>query len=252
MEINLNEFKALKVSFKDKICRIQFNRPESKNTIDSQTVIELTKILNYCEDKMNIVVLEGNDEVFCFGADFKQESSSDSKKREPGVLYDLWKKLACGSFVSIAYVKGRANAGGMGFVAASDIVIAGENAMFSLSELLFGLYPAMVMPFLIRKIGFQKAKYMALTTKPVNVQTAFEWGIVEAFGPKSDMILGQHLARLTKIPKSAVVAYKNYMNKLDLSIENLESVAVSENLKMFSDKENMERISQFTNTGQIL
>ena len=63
MEINLNEFKALKVSFKDKICRIQFNRPESKNTIDSQTLIELTKILNYCEDKMNIVVLEGNDEI---------------------------------------------------------------------------------------------------------------------------------------------------------------------------------------------
>ena len=99
MEINLNEFKALKVSFKDKICRIQFNRPESKNTIDSQTVIELTKILNYCEDKMNIVVLEGNDEVFCFGADFKQESSSDSKKRERSALRLVEK--ACLRFVCI-------------------------------------------------------------------------------------------------------------------------------------------------------
>nr|WP_269820011.1 enoyl-CoA hydratase-related protein [Bacillus velezensis] len=42
---------------------------------------------------------------------------------------------------------GVANAGGIGFVAASDIVIADDTAVFSLSELLFGLFPAMVLPF---------------------------------------------------------------------------------------------------------
>jgi len=62
----------------------------------------------------------------------------------------LWLRLATVRTVTISHVRGKANAGGIGFVAASDIVLADETAQFSLSELLFGLYPACVLPFLIR------------------------------------------------------------------------------------------------------
>jgi 3-carboxymethyl-3-hydroxy-acyl-[acp] dehydratase len=44
--------------------------------------------------------------------------------------------LATGPFVTISHVRGKANAGGLGFMAASDIVLAQEEAQFSLSELL--------------------------------------------------------------------------------------------------------------------
>ena len=95
--------------------------------------------------------------------------------------------------MSIAHVRGKANAGGIGFVAACDIVLADSAAVFSLSELLFGLMPACVLPFLVRRIGFAKANAMTLSTQPVGVQVAREWGLVDAFEENSDNLLRKHL-----------------------------------------------------------
>lgn len=101
-------------------------------------------------------------------------------------MYDLWLRLATGPYVTISHVRGKANAGGLGFVAASDIVLANETAQFSLSELLFGLYPACVLLFLIRRIGFQRAHYFTLMTQPISAKQACEWGLVDACEPLSE------------------------------------------------------------------
>lgn len=92
--------------------------------------------------------------------------SSDQVYR-PDLLYDLWLKMMNGPFITISHVRGTTNAGGFGFVAASDIVIADETAIFNLSELLFGLFPAMVLPFLTGKIGDQRAHYLTLKTNSI-------------------------------------------------------------------------------------
>ncbi len=69
------------------------------------------------------------------------------RERNPERLYDLWLRLATGPFITISHVRGRVNAGGIGFVATSDIVLAERSAQFSLSELLFGVFPARYFPF---------------------------------------------------------------------------------------------------------
>jgi hypothetical protein len=89
-------------------------------------------------------------EVFCFGADFKEIQKNFENKNQPGQqdpepLYNLWLQLALGPFITIAHVQGKTNAGGVGFVAACDVVLCDEKAVFSLSELLFGLMPACVL-----------------------------------------------------------------------------------------------------------
>jgi len=68
----------------------------------------------------------------------------------------MLKSLSTCNKVVIAKVEGKVNAGGVGLVAASDIVVAHTQATFGLSEALFGLLPACVMPFLIRKSVIKK------------------------------------------------------------------------------------------------
>src|SRR6185503_19576776 len=124
-----------------------------------------------------------------------------------GLMYDLWLRMATGPYVTIAHVRGTANAGGVGFVAASDIVLADETAQFSLSEMLFGLMPACVMPFLIRRIGFQRAHYMTLMTQPISVNQAYGWNLVDAHEKLSDALLKRHLMRLKCLSKNSIVRY---------------------------------------------
>lgn len=244
---------TIKARFEDSICFLQFNRPNAKNTINDLMIQECREVIDQCYDAIKIVVFEGLPEVFCFGADLQGNLSQGESKEQgeynPQSLYELWMKMARGPFITISHVRGQANAGGMGFVAASDIVIADNTASFSLSELLFGLLPAMVLPFLIQKIGYQKANYMVLMTKPICVQQAYEWGIVDTYQEKSEQLLWQHISRLKRLPKMGIEKYKNYMGKLNNSVVECMETAVKTNTEVFSDSQNLERIYQFVRNG---
>lgn len=251
-------YQTLKLKIQQDICFIQINRPEANNTINEQMIEEFSEVLSICEESMKVVVLEGLPEVFCFGADFQgisdEQASSTSEKnpqQNPEPLYQIWLRLAMGSFVSVAHVRGKANAGGVGFVAACDIVLSEEAAVFSLSELLFGLMPACVLPFLIRRTGFSKANYMTMMTQPVSAKQALEWGLVDACEVNSSNLLRKHLLRLRRLSKSGVSRYKKYMNSLDDSLIVAKSKALKGNQDVFSDPHNLKMISRYVETGKF-
>jgi polyketide biosynthesis enoyl-CoA hydratase PksH len=258
--MNVAAYETIKVRFQDSICFLEIDRPEANNTINGQLVAELNEALSACEESATVVVLSGSPEVFCYGADFKavarrnpvlaiREGHRQEEDAGPGPLYDLWLRLATGPYVSIAHVRGQANAGGVGFVAASDIVLADESAQFSLSELLFGLYPACVLPFLIRRIGFQKANYLTLMTQPIAARQAMEWGLVDAVEPQSEVLLRRHLQRLRRLSKTAIRRYKNYASRISMPLRDLKSAAVAGNLEVFSDTGNLQAITRYVEHG---
>jgi polyketide biosynthesis enoyl-CoA hydratase PksH len=232
---------------------IRLNRPEARNTIDDRLVDECRRALAEIEDSITIVVIEGSPEVFCFGADFQQIERAlpegGRREQDPGPLYDLWLRLASGPFISVAHVRGQANAGGVGFVAACDIVLAEAAAGFSLSELLFGLYPACVLPFLIRRIGFQKAHYMTLMTQPVPAHQACQWGLVDACEADSRDLLRRHLLRLRRLSKEAIIRYKEYLNRLDDFLVRSRALALAGNREVFANAQNLRMISRYVQTG---
>lgn len=246
-------YETIKVDFQESICFLQIYRPEAGNTINSQLVAECNDVLSACEESATVVVLSGSPEVFCAGADFKGIAGSAKTGQphdgDPEPLYDLWLRMATGPYVTISHVRGRANAGGVGFVAASDIVLADETAQFSLSELLFGLYPACVLPFLIRRIGFQKANYLTLMTQPIPVKQAAEWGLVDAWEPVSEPLLRRHLQRLRRLSKPAIRRYKNYMGRINPPLLDLKAPAVDANREMFSDAGNLQAITRYVEHG---
>ena len=156
-------FQAVRTWRDGAICQLQIHRPEAANTINATLVDECHRVLDDCESWASVVVLSGLPEVFCFGADFRG-LRDQAQAHDPGSLYRLWLRLAQGPFVSVAQVRGKANAGGVGFAACCDLVLCDDAASFSLSELLFGLVPACVLPFLVRRVWSTAAT--ATTRRP--------------------------------------------------------------------------------------
>ncbi|MBP2000177.1 polyketide biosynthesis enoyl-CoA hydratase PksH [Paenibacillus shirakamiensis] len=248
-------YETISVRYTDQICYLQMNRHEANNTINDQLVEECAHVLSSCQEKITIVVLEGLPKVFCMGADFENMyatlASGQPLENRPEPLYDLWLQLKHGSFISIAHVRGKVNAGGVGFVSACDIVIADDTAEFSLSELLFGLFPACVMPFLIQRIGTQKTHYMTLMTKPISVVDAYDWGLVDAYDSQSELLIRKHLLRLKKLSKSAIKNYKRYLRSFQQQVYTSKLSALSANESMFSDPQILDKIYRFVEKGQF-
>lgn len=248
-------YQTIRVRFDGPVCTLQLHRPEANNTINERMAEECLDFLNCNRSAIRILVLEGLPEVFCFGADFQAIDDNISrgagKGSTPETLYDVWLQLATAPFVSVAHVRGKVNAGGVGFVAACDIVVADESAVFSLSEMLFGLMPACVLPFLVRRTGFQRAHYMTLMTQPFSVQQAESWGLVDAWEAKSENLLRRHLLRLRRLSTAGIERYKRYMNVLDDSLHTRKLDALAANREVFSDHENLAKISRFVEQGTL-
>jgi 3-carboxymethyl-3-hydroxy-acyl-[acp] dehydratase len=247
---NLN---TLKVRLESDVGYLQIYRPDANNTINDELIKECHLVLDEFRQSAKIVVVEGLPQVFCFGADFKgmveHAQNENSSSHKPNDLYQLWLTLAQGPFVSIAKVEGKVNAGGVGFVCACDIVLSHESVMFSLSELLFSLMPACVMPFLIQKVGRQKAHYMTLMTMPVSAKLAHDMGLVDMVGGDADELLRRHLLRLSRLTKTGITRYKDYLNSLDSYLSESQNKAIMANQQVFSDTQNLEKIVRYVNTG---
>jgi len=256
----ISGYQTIRFRREQSIGYLQFHRPEANNAINDTLIEECRQVLATHGPDMTVLILEGLPSVFLFGADFQAihqqgeqglTPENAANTSSPEALYELWLDLATGPYVTVAQVRGRANAGGIGFVAACDIVLAEPGAAFSLSELLFGLYPACVLPFLIRRIGHQRAHYMTLMTQPIPAETALAWGLVDAIDASSDELLRKHLLRLRRLSKKGIQRYKRYMAGLDPGLAAAQASAVAGNREVFADPENLADISRYVQTGQF-
>jgi polyketide biosynthesis enoyl-CoA hydratase PksH len=248
-------YETVKVRWIDGICFLQIHRPDAGNTINRRLVQECAAVVREAHDRATILVLEGLPELFCLGADFGElvaDPGGDPYDHgHAAALYDLWLALATGPFVSVAHVRGKVNAGGVGFVAACDVVVCDDRAVFSLSELLFGVLPACVLPFLIRRIGVAKANRLTVLTQPIAAEQALAWGLVDACDANSTNLLRRQLLRLRYLPKTGVARYKAYLGRLDDSLVSARAQAIAANHEAFSDPANLAGIERYVRTGHF-
>ncbi|NEP57565.1 MAG: enoyl-CoA hydratase/isomerase [Symploca sp. SIO2G7] len=248
------EYKTLKINHQSAVQRIQIYRPEANNSINSQLTQELFSALQFAEaeETVKIVILEGLPDVFCTGMDFQELVEGKDIDSEAGAhgYYNILKHMSQSSKVIVSFVRGKVQAGGVGFVAASDLVIADETATFVLSELLFGLLPACVLPFLIRRVGFQKAYRLSLTTQPISALDAYKWGLIDEYG-NDNKLLNQYIRRLKCLPPSGVKELKNYMNQLWIIQQETQSLAVSTISKLLADSNVQEKIQRYRREGLL-
>lgn len=228
------------------IWRARLLRPE----IDAALVHALRDVVAQCEaGQGTVLVLEGGAEAFCVGGDL--QATAGGGDYDPAPLYDLWQRLSDGPFVSVALVRGRATAGGVGLAACCDIVLADRTANFSLPEMLFGLHPACVMPFLMRRVGAQLAHYLTLTTMPLNAAAALSCGLADAIDDDAEPLLRSHLVRLRRLSRDGVAGYKAHRARQDDSISRSRDAALAANRAMFADPVVRENISRYVTAAKF-
>ena len=172
-------------------------RPDVHNALNARTLTSLTEVLRQMPPSVRTISLEGQGPSFCAGADLRGwhdafakaqgGASSDQDLRDalarsdavvPEALAALFAAMQAARQIIVAKVHGVAAAGGVGLIAAADIVIAADDARFSFPEVRLGLVPAMIAPYVERAIGPSRTRYLFLTAAVLSAAEALEAGLV--------------------------------------------------------------------------
>jgi polyketide biosynthesis enoyl-CoA hydratase PksH len=159
------------------------------------------------------------------------------------------RRLSLTSKVVVCSVDGRAQAGGVGLLAASDYVISTGRSTFRLSEALFGLLPCSVLPFLMRRTGFQKAYWLTLTAQQLDARGAHGIGLVDEVDDDLAAALRRFLLKVERVPEKTVGRMKDYFRRMWFLSERAEAEAVAEITDLLEDEENIRRIAEFVEHG---
>jgi methylglutaconyl-CoA hydratase len=171
------------------VMRLELNRPQVRNAFNGSMIRELTRTLEDLTavrdvNAVRVLLLEGRGTVFCAGADLAYmkdqaaatpEANLDSA-REVGKLF---RTLASFPAPVLSYVRGAAIGGGLGLAVCSDFVLADPSAVFATSEVMLGIVPAVISPYVVRKLGLAQAAPLMLTGRRVLGAEALTMGIVQ-------------------------------------------------------------------------
>ena len=173
---------ALRIQRDDDVLRITLSRPETRNAFDASLIAELAEAF-VDVGKACAVVLSGDGPSFCAGADIDWMRASiklshDENVADANALRRMLDAIDNCPAPVIALVQGHALGGGAGLVATADIAIAHERAVFAFSEVKLGIIPAVISPYVLRKIGESAARRYFVTGERFDAAIAQRMGLV--------------------------------------------------------------------------
>ena len=179
---------------KDRIGFITLNRPDKRNALSFELVKELKDAFTAVEgdDHAKIIILKANGQAFCAGADLAylqqlQNFSYEENLADSNHLKELLLQIYTLKKVVIAQVQGHALAGGCGLATVCDFIFTVPEAKFGYTEVKIGFIPAIVMVFLLRKIGEAKVKQLLLSGDLVSAEEAYQLGMVNRIVARGDL-----------------------------------------------------------------
>lgn len=213
----MSDYQHLEIQHDGGVATIWMNRPDKHNAFDETLIEELTRsaLALGADDNVRVVVLAGRGNSFSAGADLDwmrraadygyEQNLSDAR-----ALAAMLRAIAEMPKPTVARVHGAALGGGMGLVAACDIAIASNNAVFATSEVRFGLIPATIGPYVLRAIGARQAGRYFQTAERIDAATALRIGLVHETvnADQLDAKLGELLTALRSGGPEAQAASK--------------------------------------------
>jgi methylglutaconyl-CoA hydratase len=157
---------------------ITLNRPENRNALSAGLVTELFDHLAEAnaDPAVRSIVITGAGPAFCAGADLKSPPGSVVDGRSVGLPQVLSAMLQSPKPI-IAAINGAAFAGGLGLVAAADIVVTVRDVQMSFSEVRIGVIPAVISVVCIPKLGVHNAMKLFLTGERFTGEQAVAFGL---------------------------------------------------------------------------
>jgi len=178
-------YQTLEIQYAGKVATIWMNRPAVLNAFDEQLIAELSAacVELDADASVRVVILGGRGKHFSAGADlnwmkrasqFTHEQNVEDARKFAGMLRTLSEM----SKPTIARVQGAALGGGTGLTAACDMAIASSDAVFSTSEVKFGIIPSAISPYVLRAIGPRHALRYFQSAERISATRALEIGLV--------------------------------------------------------------------------
>jgi len=180
------DLKTIEFSIKDQVAYLWLNRPEKRNALNAEMLVELISLFESIsrQKEARILVLRGRGKVFCAGADLEVMSdiagkSDEVLKEEAALFFECFESLYRLTIPVICYAHGAVSGGANGLLAASDFALSTEDTRFSFSEVRLGLVPATVAPFVLRRMGSVKTRQCMISGEIMGGNEAYSNGLVD-------------------------------------------------------------------------
>jgi methylglutaconyl-CoA hydratase len=223
---------------------ITLARPDVRNAFDANLIAQLGRLLGKIDLSSRAVVLRSEGDAFCAGADLNwmrgmADYSHAENVADSRALAQMFRALDELPMPLLARVQGAAMGGGCGLVAVSDIAVASTEAVFAFTEVRLGILPAIVSPYVVRKIGFAHATALFTTGVRFDARRAHEVGLVEAVEEpaKLDAKIGFYLDAIVAGGPHAVNAAKRLVREVagrpvaevrEKTVERIAGIRVSD------------------------
>jgi len=204
-------------SHDDRIATITMRRAEVRNALSAQLAADMREAFADLrpDTRLHAVVLTGDGTVFSAGADLNAMKASATFSQEQNLqdalaMSDLFRTINTFPCAVIGRINGAAMGGGLGLVAACDIAIAVDSAKLAFSEVRLGIAPAVISPYVLRKIGESQARRLFLTGETFTSTYAREIGLVHIVttGTELDQAVADKVGELLKSAPLAIRACK--------------------------------------------
>ena len=154
------------------VLTLTFNNISKKNALNSEMMGAMTAAIeessNY--EELRAIVIRGEGSVFCSGADLNEW--------DPSQLQLLLRTIVDCSIPTIAEVHGACLGGGMGIICACDFIISKENTLFGFPEIRIGMIPAVILPYVSRKLTLSKIRELFITGVKFDNEAAKSFGLL--------------------------------------------------------------------------
>ncbi|MBT3179973.1 MAG: hypothetical protein HOB40_01185 [Candidatus Marinimicrobia bacterium] len=241
-------YKTINLKLDSTLATLSLNRPEVHNAMNATMMQEIISAIELAgkNPDIRIVIINGEGPSFCAGADLNMMKNSanqttDENKTEARLLNRMYKTINECSKPVLGVIHGYAIGGGFGLCTVCDIVIADEKTIFSLSEVLIGIIPAVIGPYTERKIGNSWWRALGISGERFDAPFAEKIGLVHYSVPKIEMdnMIKHVIQQLMKGGPISQSIFKEYIRNMD----QLNSTDVIANVR--SSPEGQEGLAAF-------
>jgi methylglutaconyl-CoA hydratase len=225
-------YQTLDISIDGKVATITLNRPDVRNAFNETTIAEIKQAFEEVggNEGVRAIVLAANGPAFCAGADLNwmkkmagythAENNADALQ-----LAEMLRTIYLCPKPVVAKVQGDCYAGGMGLVAACDIIVAVDAANFCLSEVKLGLIPATISPYVIKAMGENASRRYFLTAERFSAQEALRIGFAH------EVVIAEMLdAKVAEIVKALVNNSPNAVQQAKVLVREVVGQPVNDAL----------------------
>ena len=173
---------------------IRIEREARRNALNERVATAIMDGLDAAEadPAIRVVVLTGaGDKAFCAGGDLQPAADGSPFTLDPAdprhYVARLLRRMDSCRLPLVARVNGHALAGGFGLVGACDLVVAREDALLGVTEVKVGLFPMMILPYLLRAVPHRLMMEMCITGETIRAGDEAATGVVNYAVPAAEL-----------------------------------------------------------------